>query len=304
MVPEEGLMHTEHADVVASFRGPPDRFLDVGPHRLAYRCFGRGPDVVFVHGWPLTSATFRGVVPLLADHVRCHLVDLPGSGQTESPDGAPLDFAAQARVLRAAVDQLGIDRYAVVAHDSGGLIARLLAADDRRVSALVSGSTEIPGHTPAFLEPLIAAARAPGGPEALRQQMQSREARRSDAAYGGCFADPSFLDGEFHELLVEPILSSPERWAKQIAILGTIDGRVDELLRAAHARIAAPMLFVWGDADPVFPLAEARSMVAALEGRAQIAVIAGAKLFAHEEYPAAFAAHAVPFLAAESGAAG
>jgi haloalkane dehalogenase len=297
-------MHTEQQDIIASFRGPPDRFLDVAPHRLAHRRFGTGPDLVFVHGWPLTSATFRALVPLLAGRFTCHLVDLPGSGQTESPDGAPLDFASQARTLRAAVDQLGIERYALLAHDSGGLIARLLAADDPRVFALVSGSTEIPGHTPAFLERLIAAAHTPGGAELLRQQMQSREARRSDAAYGGCFADLDFLDGEFHELQVAPILDSPARWAKQIAILRTIDGHVDELLRAAQARIAAPMLFVWGDADPIFPLAKARAMVAALEGRAQIAVIADAKLFAHEERPAAFAAHAAPFLVERSGATG
>jgi haloalkane dehalogenase len=297
-------MHTEQQDIVASFRGPPQRWLDVAPHRVAYRRFGQGPDIVFVHGWPLTSATFRGLVPLLAERFTCHLVDLPGSGQTESLDGARLDFASQARVVRTVVDQLGIERYALLAHDSGGLIARLVAADDPRVFALVSGSTEIPGHTPAFLEALVAAAHAPGGAEMLRQQMQSREARRSEAAYGGCFADLDFLDGEFHELLVEPILCSPARWGKQIEILRTIDGQVDELLRAAQARIAAPMLFVWGDADPIFPLVKARAMVAALEGRAQIAVIAGAKLFAHEEFPGAFAAHAVPFLAARASATG
>lgn len=289
-------MPTDPSDAAAPFRAPPQRFLDVPPHRLAYRRFGTGPDVVFVHGWPLTSATFRGLASLLAARFTCHLIDLPGSGQTESPDGAPLDFSSQARVLRSAVDQLDLRRYALLAHDSGGLIARLLAADDRRVTALVLGSTEIPGHTPALIEGLLAAAHAPGGAEALRQQMQSREVRHSDAAYGGCFADPSFIDGEFHELMVAPILGSPARWAQQIAIVRTIDGSVDDVLRDAHARITAPMLFVWGDADPIFPLTKARAMVAALEGRAQIAVIPGAKLFAHEERPADFAASALPFL--------
>src|SRR5262245_53887289 len=71
-------------DVIAAFRGPPRAFLDVGHSRLAYRRFGQGPDVVLVHGWPLHSATFRRLVPLLADAFTCHLFDLPGAGQTES----------------------------------------------------------------------------------------------------------------------------------------------------------------------------------------------------------------------------
>jgi pimeloyl-ACP methyl ester carboxylesterase len=290
-------MQTAHRDdVVASFRGRPHRMLEVGSHRIAYRRFGDGPDIVFVHGWPLTSATFRASIPLLADRFTCHLIDLPGSGQTETPDGAPLDFASQASVVRNTVDRLDLARYALLAHDSGGLIARLLAAEDRRVAALVLGSTEIPGHTPALITMLQGATRTPGGVEALRDQMQSREARRSDAAYGGCFANVDFIDGEFHDLLVAPILSSPTAWAKQIAILQTIDPGLDATLRIAHARIVAPMLFVWGDADPIFPLAEARAMVAELGERARLSVLPGAKLFAHEERPEDFVARARPFL--------
>ena len=56
------------------------------------------------------------------------------------------------------------------------------------------------------------------------------------------------------------------------------------------------MLFVWGDADPVFPLANARAMVDELGPRARLAIIPGAKLFAHEDHPEDFAASARPFL--------
>jgi pimeloyl-ACP methyl ester carboxylesterase len=42
------------------FRHAPDRFLDVGGGgEVAYRRVGVGPDVLFVHGWPVSSATFR-----------------------------------------------------------------------------------------------------------------------------------------------------------------------------------------------------------------------------------------------------
>ena len=41
------------------FRREPDRFLDVGAGEVAYRRVGNGPDVLFVHGWPVSGATFR-----------------------------------------------------------------------------------------------------------------------------------------------------------------------------------------------------------------------------------------------------
>jgi pimeloyl-ACP methyl ester carboxylesterase len=283
--------------VLASFRGEPHAVLDVPPHRIAYRRFGRGPDVVFVHGWPLHAGTFRALVPLLADRFTCHLIDLPGSGRTESPDDAPLDFRAQAAVVRSAVDALGLGRYALLAHDSGGFIARLAAADDRRVAGLVSGNTEIPGHTPAFLKTLLAAAHAPGGAEAIRLAMHSRAARRAPNAYGDCFADLDFIDGEFHELMVAPILESSAAWRKQIDIIRTLGDHLHDWMRAAHAAIAAPVLFVWGDADPIFPIDKARAMLGQLAGGASLEAIPGGKCFVHEERPAEFAAHAVPFLA-------
>ena len=46
----------------------------------AYRRVGVGPDVLFVHGWPVSGATFRTLLPHLVDHVTCHVVDLPGAG--------------------------------------------------------------------------------------------------------------------------------------------------------------------------------------------------------------------------------
>ena len=51
------------ADATDLFRRPPDRFLDVGAGEVAYRRVGTGPDVLFVHGWPVSGATFRHLLP-------------------------------------------------------------------------------------------------------------------------------------------------------------------------------------------------------------------------------------------------
>lgn len=281
----------------------PHRFLDVGHSRLAYWRFGRGPDVVFVHGWPLTAATFRHLIPRLADAFTCHLVDLPGAGLTEhGPDTSMINLSAHAATVRAAIDALGLAGYALVAHDSGGLIARMVAAGDpARVRALVLGNTEIPGHAPWLVTAYALAARLPGGTRLIGALMRSRTVRRSRLAFRGCFADPSYLDGDFHDLFVAPLLSSPRARAAQLSLLRTIHSSDVERLVDAHARISAPVQLVWGTDDPFFPIDKARGMLEQFAGPARLDPIEGGKLFAHEDRAADFAALARPFLAAAAG---
>jgi haloalkane dehalogenase len=57
-----------------------------------------------------------------------------------------------------------------------------------------------------------------------------------------------------------------------------------------------PVQLIWGEDDPFFPLAGARRMLAQFAGGARLEVIPRAKLFAHEDHPAEFAALARPFL--------
>jgi pimeloyl-ACP methyl ester carboxylesterase len=282
--------------VFASFRGKPHSFLAAPPHRVAYRRFGRGPDVVFVHGWPLHSGTFRRLVPLLADRFTCHLIDLPGSGQTESPDQFAIDLPSLADVARAAIDAIGLERYALLAHDSGGFVARLVAAGDPKVVGVVSGDTEIPGHTPTIIKTMRAAAAIPGGADAIRIAMHTRAVRRSSTAYGGCFADLDFLDGDFHEFMVAPLLGSRAAWRKQADLLRTIDDSLHDKMRDAHRKLRSPVLLIWGDADPIFPIGLARAMVTQLPAGSRLEPIAGGKCFVHEERPREFAALAAPFL--------
>ena len=57
------------ADATQLFRDEPTRWIDVGAGEAAIRTDGSGPDVLFVHGWPVSGATFRNVLPHLVEHV-------------------------------------------------------------------------------------------------------------------------------------------------------------------------------------------------------------------------------------------
>src|SRR5687767_7789461 len=126
--------------------------IDVGTAKLAYRKTGTGPDLVFVHGWPLHGETWRDIVPALADRYTCHVFDLPGTGQSEWSKDTRINLRAHTDAVLRAIEILGLQRVGFVGHDSGGAIARLAAAElGPRCTGLVLGNTEIPGHRPAGL---------------------------------------------------------------------------------------------------------------------------------------------------------
>lgn len=271
----------------------PHRFVRVGPDEIATWRIGSGPDVVLVHGWPLHAATWRSIAPALAEHFTCHLIDLPGAGQTRSEAATPLSLRDLTRALLGAIDAIGIARCAFIAHDSGGAVTRLAAAElGDRVWATVMGNTEIPGHRP-WLVTLMGLLFRLGGPRAFSTMLKSRTLRRSHFAYGSCFHDKRKIDGAFHDLFVAPLLSH-ENAAAQTRLLAGFDWGDVEGLDAVHASLKGPVQLVWGRRDPYFPLERAARMH--FGAGSEVHVIDDAKLFVHEEHPDRFAAHARSFL--------
>jgi haloalkane dehalogenase len=271
--------------------------LDVGPSKLAHRVRGRGPDLVLVHGWPLDGDTWRNVVPHLEGSFTCHVLDLPGTQRSEWNDASPLSIRGHAAAVRRAIDLLGLDRFGLVAHDSGAAVARLVAAElGDRCFGLVLGNTEIPGYHPPLLELMVRTSKWPGGTRSLPMIMRSPWLRRSFLGFGGCFSDTSFIDGEFTRLFVEPLLRSERAVAGQLGLLRTFEWAVLDEMAATHARIKAKTLLIWGAEDPWFPLAKAKPMVGQFGGGAELTVLSPGKLFVHEERPAEWAALALKFL--------
>lgn len=82
------------------------------------------PPAIFVHGFPESHRTWRGLVPLLSDSVRMIMPDLRGFGASDKPQDVA-DYATETLIadLFALADALEIERFALVGHDWGGAIA-------------------------------------------------------------------------------------------------------------------------------------------------------------------------------------
>jgi haloalkane dehalogenase len=277
------------------FRRDPDAWLDVGEGAVAHRRVGTGPDVLLVHGWPVSGATFRLLLPHLVDHVTCHVIDLPGAGDSRFDTGTELSFERHVGSVRRVVDLLGLDDLAVVGHDSGGLIARHALAGDPRVRAMGLIDTEQPQGLSRRFRLFLAPRRLPGFDALLGWAVGRPRLRRHPLLLGDAFADRDLLDGDFDELFLQPLHRDPARLAAAGRVLRSFDARHVSELAALHRRIDVPVQLVWGERDAFFPVAAARGMVDTFPD-ARLHVVEGAGLFSHEERPAEVAEALLPVL--------
>lgn len=279
----------------ALFHAAPTRHIDVGAGEVAYRCVGEGPDVLFVHGWPVSGATFHRLLPHLAPHVTCHIIDLVGTGQSRFDRQTPLGIAQHIAATRRVVDALGLERFAAVGHDSGGMIARHAFAGDPRLRAMALVNTEQPQGLSWRFRLFLAMGRLPGFVHLLAWIAMRPLLRRNRFVLGDCFHDDALLDGAFEAFFLAPLRDDLERrWAAG-RILDSFDPRYVAQLGALHARLDVPVQLVWGEDDPFFPVSWARAMVGTFPN-AKLRVIPNAKLFVHEERPAEVAEAILPVL--------
>lgn len=100
-----------------------------------------GPPVVLLHQTPRSWDEYAEVIPLLGRTRDVVAIDLPGMGGSDAhPGGASIEHFADGVV--GAVDGLGIDRFDLVGHHTGGVVAFEVAATvPARVRRLVLSST-------------------------------------------------------------------------------------------------------------------------------------------------------------------
>jgi pimeloyl-ACP methyl ester carboxylesterase len=87
------------------------------------------PVVVLIHGLGLTrQSNFATIAPVLAERFRVLSYDLCGHGETALPKAEP-SLRVLSEQLIALMDELGIERAALVGFSLGGMINRRLAMD-------------------------------------------------------------------------------------------------------------------------------------------------------------------------------
>lgn len=273
------------------------RTVDLPQGRIAYRESGTGESALFVHGWPVSSLTWRKVTPALEESHRCIAVDLMGAGETVVEPDADLSVPAQAGMLTAFLDALNLQSVKLIAHDSGATIARALASEQpQRFSRFVLFDTEVPGHTPMAIWSLQRAFRLPGSTGLLGMLLRARRLRRSRLVFGNVAYDHRALDlDEMFATITGPLLAAPERLRGAMRFVVQFDMRAVGLIR--HERLTMPKMVLWGERDAFFPLAKGRELYERLPEPKRFVPIARCGVFPQEERPVEWLATVQPFLA-------
>jgi pimeloyl-ACP methyl ester carboxylesterase len=230
---------------------------------LTHEVAGSGSPLILLHGLSGSGRWWSRNVDAFAAHFRTYSVDLPGFGANRGARWSRLDDTAE--WLASWMGEQNLARASVVGHSLGGAVAaRLAARYPDRVDRLV----------------LVDAA--------IRAQGVRGGARAGDLVRTVGRHSPGLAP-----MLVRDLLRM-HPWS---FVAATVDALQSDW--APHlARIAAPTLIVWGEHDPITPIAHGHRIASAIPGT-QLVTVANAGHNPMWECPEPFNDAVLQFLRAD-----
>jgi len=264
-------------------------FVTTDQGRIACIDKGTGSGALLLHGFPLNSFQWRGVIPQLSKLRRCIAPDFLGLGYTEVADGQSVAPEAQVALLVQLLDKLSIPEVDIVANDSGGAIAQLFVTRyPKRVSSLLLTNCDTePDSPPTAVQPVIKLARAGKfADEWLAPWLADKKLARSKEGLGGqCYANPAHPTDEAIETYLSPLVSSPHRRMLTNAYAMGLDPNPLKGMESALKGCYVATRIVWGMADSIFSPTSPDYLSHTVGNSLGVRRIAGAKLFFPEEMP-------------------
>jgi pimeloyl-ACP methyl ester carboxylesterase len=235
-------------------------FLDTPGATIHYSRDGDGPPVLLIQGVGVIGNGWRPQIDALADRFTLVAFDNRGFGKSAMRDGR-LTIESMAADALALMDRLGFDRFHVVGHSMGGVIAQALALDaPTRVLSLAFLCTFVRGKDGAAMSMpmLITSLRMRIGTRAMRRNafleliMPARYLRQIDRAA---------LAAEIAPLFGYDLANQPFFVMRQLKAMSRYD---------AGGRLAGlstiPTIVVSATEDRVAPVASGRALAAAIPG--------------------------------------
>ena len=252
---------------------------------IAYCEQGWGPPALFVHGIFHNGHLWGPLVERLKDTRCCIAVDLMAHGDTHIAAGQDVSFAAQAEMLAAFCDGLGLDRVDLVANDSGSGIAQIFAArHPARLGSVTLTNGDVHDNWPpaSFERTRKSAANGQLMP-ALTRMLDDVEFAR--AAFASGYEHPERLTLERFKESLAPLLASEQRKRDLLRFFAAMDCRDTVAVEPLLRQLQAPTLVVWGAADVFFDVKWAYWLKETIPGCRKVVELEGAKLFFPEERP-------------------
>lgn len=212
--------------------------INIDGINIHYQVDGQGAEILILHGWGGSTASFAPVHRHLADNFRTYSLDFPGFGASDQPPG-PWGTAEYTAITEKFIQQVLRDKPIVIGHSFGGRIGiRLAAGGQVKKMVLVDAAGIRPKRNWRYYSRVYAYKLAK---KLVQLPMISRHSedilerwRRSSGSQ-----DYQNASGVMRQSLVRT---------------------VNEDLTMLLPKIQIPTLLVWGELDTATPLADGQKM--------------------------------------------
>lgn len=235
---------------------------------LHYVRWGQGtPEALLLHGWPGFWYDWRRVLPRLAQFTSVIALDLRGFGLSAKPDWpvhAAYSPEAQAKNVLALLDHLHVERIILGGYDIGSRVAQTLARlAPERVQALVLSAPVYPGFGVRPLEPQAQRERwyqhfhqLPQADSLIGHDQETVRLYLSHFYDHWLGNKEALRPAEFEEIV--KTYAQPDAARGSIAWYRAGGGSGQMALTAGNnppIPITHPTRILWGEADPITPVA-------------------------------------------------
>lgn len=196
---------------------------------INYIQYGKGKDVILLHGWGQNIEMMKPIGDNLADNYRITILDFPGFGESEEPKEA-WDISMYAEILGLLIKELKIKKPIIMGHSFGGRVAIRYSANNPIEKLVLFGSpcVRLQQEQPLKVRVLKKMKTLPGMDkigEYMKKYIGSRDYKAAS-----------------------PMM-------RQILV-----NTVNEDLSSYASKIEEPTLLIWGENDTEAPLEEAKML--------------------------------------------
>jgi pimeloyl-ACP methyl ester carboxylesterase len=261
-------------------------FIETDYGRISVVEHGRGPAVVYLHGFPLNAWHWRHQLQELSDIRRGIAIDLMGLGHTDISADQDLRFSAQADMVLATMDAMGVRDFDLVGNDSGGGVAQLIVAKaPERVRSLVISNADVHDNwPPKALSTVHDLATRGQMDDVLHEYMLDVSSARAGLA-AVVYEDPLFVTEELLQIYTEPLIQTATTRDAVNRYIATQNNAETVAIKPALEAFNAPTLIMWGNDDVFFGVEWAHWLQDTIPGAYAVVEFEGARLFFAEERP-------------------
>jgi len=209
---------------------------------IAHDVFGTGPDVVLVHGTPVSSVIWHGVIKRLQHRYRFHLLDLPGYGASAKFEGQEVRLRSFARVLAEWLAAKNLSHPVLVGHDFGGATvmgAHLIEKADVKAICVSDGVVLSPWGTPFSRHVKENEETFANVPEYIHRAVMAAHLNTAVSRN---------LNSEVLDRLIAPWLGNEGQRAYYRQV-GQYDYKYTEQLEQLYSSVTVPTTVFWGEED-------------------------------------------------------